>query len=84
MDNLKSTKKNEHEYYLFALKIVGDFGINIAAPVVVFALIGQSLDEKYQTRPWFLILGFVAAAVLSGIIIYRKAKRYGEEYNKMK
>ena len=84
MDNLKPTKKNDREYYLFALKIVGDFGVNIAAPVIVFALIGQTLDEKYHTRPWFLILGFVVAAILSGLIIYRKAKRYGDEYQKMK
>jgi F0F1-type ATP synthase assembly protein I len=83
VDNLKPTKKNDREYYLFALRIVGDFGVNIAVPVIVFALIGQALDEKYQTRPWFLILGFTIAAVLSGIIIYRKAKRYGEEYKKM-
>ena len=84
MDNLKPTKKNDREYYLFALRIVGDFGVNIAAPVVVFALIGQSLDEKYQTRTWFLILGFVVSAILSGVIIYRKAKRYGDAYQKMK
>lgn len=83
MDNLKPTKKNDRDYYLFALKIVGDFGVSLAAPVVVFALIGQSLDEKYQTRPWFLILGFVVAAVSSGAIIYRKAKKYGEIYKKM-
>lgn len=83
MDNLKPTKISDRGYYLFALRIVGDFGVSLAAPVVVFALIGQSLDEKYQTRPWFLILGFVVAAVLSGVIIYRKAKRYGEIYKNM-
>ncbi len=76
-------KYSDREYYLFALRIVGDFGVSIAAPVVVFAWVGQYLDAKYGMRPWFLILGFVIAALLSGIMIYRKAKRYGDIYKKM-
>ena len=83
MDNLKPKKNSDREYYLFALKIVGDFGANIAVPVIIFAFIGQYFDEKYHSRPWFLILGLIIAAGLSGISIYRKAKKYGEIYKKM-
>ena len=74
---------SDREYYLFALKIIGDFGLAIAAPVVAFVLIGQYLDERYGRSPWFTIIGFVLAAALSGRIIWRKAKKYGEEYRKM-
>ncbi|TAN32938.1 AtpZ/AtpI family protein [Patescibacteria group bacterium] len=75
---------SDRKYYMFGLKIAGDFGISIAAPVVLFALLGQYLDEKYNTGPWLLIVGFVLAAAISAKLIYKKAKRYGDEYQKMK
>ncbi len=76
-------KTTSREYHLFAFKMLGDFGVSIAAPVVVFVLVGQYLDEKYNKSPLFTILGFVLAALLSAKIIYKKARAYGEEYKRM-
>lgn len=76
-------KTTDRAYYFFALRIVGDFGATIAVPVVLGALIGQWLDEKYHQAPLFLVIGFVVAALLSGKLIYKKAKKYGEEYQKL-
>ena len=73
----------DHKYYLFALKIAGDFGVTIAVPVVVFVLIGQWLDRKYDSSPWLTILAFVLAALLTGRIIYKKAKEYGRKYDQL-
>jgi len=73
----------DRAYLLMGLRIVGDFGATIAVPVVVFVLIGQWLEGKYGHAPWFTILAFVLAAVLSGISIYKKAKSYGEEYKNL-
>ena len=70
----------ERQYYLFGLRIVGDFGASIAVPVILFVLIGQWLDGKYGTGSRYTILGFVVAALLSARMIYRKAKRYAKEY----
>ncbi len=70
----------DRKYYLFAVRIIGDFGASIAVPVVVFVLIGQWLDAKYDKSPWFTVIAFALAAVLSGKMIYKKAKRYGKEY----
>lgn len=78
-----SKKFSDRDYYFFALRIIGDFGVSIAAPVVLLAMVGQRLDEKWGTGPYVLIAGFVLAAVCSGVIVYRKAKRYGEEYKKL-
>lgn len=75
---------NDRKYWLFALRIVGDFGATIAIPVVVLAYLGKRLDVRYNTPPWLLITGFIVAALVSGIMIYRKAKRYGKEYQEMK
>ncbi len=80
MNKLESDKK----YYFFALKIAGDFGASIAAPVVIFVIIGQYLDTKYHLTPYLTILAFVVAALISGKIIHQKAKKYGEEYKNLK
>ncbi|MBU0597091.1 AtpZ/AtpI family protein [Patescibacteria group bacterium] len=76
---MKVTK--DQKYIMFGLKIVGDFGMTIAVPVVLFAYIGNRLDLKYDTGPWLTSLGFVLAALITSIIVYRKAKRYGKEYD---
>lgn len=74
---------SDRTYYLFALRIVGDFGASIAVPVVVFVLIGQWLDGKYDKGPLFTILAFAFAAVTSAKMIYKKAKKYGREYQEL-
>ena len=76
-------KTSDREYYLFALKIIGDFGATISVPVVVFVLIGQYLEGKYGQAPYFTIAGFVLAALLSGRMIYKKSKEYGKEYQNL-
>jgi len=76
----KAKKTSDREYWMFAMKIVGNFGATIAVPVVLFVMIGQYFDEKYNHGPWFTILGFVVAALLTGLMIYRKAKKYSKEY----
>lgn len=73
----------DRAYILMGLRIVGDFGATIAVPVIIFVLIGQWLEGKYGHAPWFTVIAFVLSAVLSGISIYKKAKRYGEEYKKL-
>lgn len=73
-------RTSDREYLLFGARIVGDFGVTIAVPVVIFALAGKALDTRWRTAPWMLILGFLLAAVLSGISITRKAKAYGRQY----
>ena len=70
----------ERKYTMLGLRIVGDFGATIAVPVVLFVLLGQWLDEKYQKGPLFTILAFIFAALVSGKMIYQKAKEYNKEY----
>jgi hypothetical protein len=74
---------NDRKYYLFALRIAGDFGASIAIPVVVLVLAGRWIDGKYHTGFTYTIAGFVLAALISGKIIYDKAKRYGKEYQSL-
>ncbi len=76
-------KTSGRQYQIFAFKMLGELGFSIAAPVVVFVLIGQYLDGKYDKSPLFTILAFVLAALASAKIVYKKSKLYGEEYKRM-
>lgn len=76
----KSTKTGERQYYLLALRIASDFGASIAVPIITFVLAGRWLDAKYDRGILFTVGGFVLAAIISGRIIYKKAGRYGREY----
>lgn len=73
-------KTTTRDYYLFAIRTIGDFGATIAVPVVIFVLIGQYLDGKYDKGPIFTISAFILAALVSGKIIYKKSKIYGRDY----
>lgn len=79
----KKQLKNSRGYYALALKIAVDFGGTIAIPAVIFALIGNYLDEKYGYRFLFTLLGLVLAALVSGKIIYKKAREYGKKYESL-
>lgn len=80
----QAKKPNDRRYWIFGLRIAGDFVLTIAIPVVIFAYLGKQLDIRFGTAPWLLIAGFTLAAVLSALMIYRKAKRYGKEYQQLK
>ncbi len=75
--------QSERDYYYFALKIMGDFGATIAIPVVGLALLGEYLDERFNTHPYLLVTGFTLAALMSGYTIYKKAKQYGKRYEEL-
>lgn len=68
---------------MMGMRIIGDFGAAIAVPVVTFVLAGQWLDEKYRTGYKFTIGAFVLAALVSGKILYKKAKAYGAEFQSL-
>lgn len=70
----------DRRYFLFAIRIMGELVWMIAVPVVLLALLGKWLDTRWNTRPWFLILGFVLAAIISGVSVWRRAKELGKEY----
>ncbi len=65
---------------MFGIRIVGEFGGLIAIPVVVFVLVGRWLDGRWGTKPWMTILAFILAALVSGIMVWRRTKDVAKEY----
>jgi hypothetical protein len=82
MGILPSNQK-DRKYMLMGFRITGDFGATIAFPLIFFVIIGQWLDDKYNKEMLFTVLAFVISALLSGYLIYKKAKKYGVEYQEI-
>ncbi len=80
---MKQIPDNDREYILFGLRMVGEFGASVAVPVVIFAVIGQKLDDRWGTGWLCTIIGFVLAALISAKIVYKRARQAGAEYQTM-
>lgn len=78
-----SIDPKDRRAYLLGLRIAGDFGAVIAVPVILFVWIGQKLDERYGISPWATVAAFVLAALVSGRMVYKKAKQYAKEYKQV-
>ncbi|MBI4438023.1 AtpZ/AtpI family protein [Candidatus Uhrbacteria bacterium] len=74
---------SDARYYRLAMKIFADFSGTIAIPAVLFALLGDWLDDRYATEPRYLILLLTLALVLTAVIIVRKAKKYRKAYEEL-
>lgn len=77
------SSESDRKYAMMGLRIVGDFGAVIAVPVVIFVIIGQWLDGKYDSGYKFTIAAFALATLVSGKMLYKKAKEYGNEFQRL-
>lgn len=74
---------NDRSLYAFAFRILGDFGVTIAVPAVLAALLGKWLDGRLHTAPWLLVTLLVLAFFATTVMVVRKARRYGKEYQEL-
>ncbi len=63
-------KKNEKPWS--AVSLAWELGYSIAVPLVGLALIGRFLDKKFESSPWFLLIGILISITISSYLIYRK------------
>jgi F0F1-type ATP synthase assembly protein I len=71
------------KYYAFAIRAMGELTVMIAAPAILAALAGKWLDNYFASgKLWFIIL-LVLAFVLTIIILPRKIRQYGQDYQKL-
>jgi F0F1-type ATP synthase assembly protein I len=82
-DEERTRRDFERRYLMLGLAIVGDFGVVLAVPAILGAVLGVRLDARYGTRPWLLVVCLLLAAALSTVAIYRRAKRYNERYQSL-
>lgn len=54
------------------MALAWELGYLIAIPLVVLTLGGRGLDKKLGTSPLLLLIGVVAAIILSSYMVYKK------------
>ncbi len=57
----------------------GGVGAEMMASVFIGALGGYGLDRLLNTRPWFLIIGFILGAVAGFRTLFRLLDRNGKK-----
>lgn len=79
--NTKEEDKTKKEKIILwnTMAFAWELGYTIAVPLVIFALLGRFLDNKYEASPIFLIVGIFFAMIISGILVFRKAKKILED-----
>ena len=55
-----------------------DVGFAIMIPLVILAVLGRLLDQKFGTSPLFLITGLLFSLITTGFMIYKKTKSFME------
>lgn len=83
MNKSQNQQPHSRDFYLFAFRTFGDFGVTIAVPAVVAALVGKWLDTQQDTSPRYVIIFLIIAFVITAIMITRKVKIYGKMYEKL-
>ncbi len=61
------------------IALAWELGYVIALPLVVFGISGRWLDRRYDTSPLFLLVGILAAIVISGIWVFKKIAALSRE-----
>lgn len=64
---------NEKEQQLSAFQMAMQLGFTIAIPLVVLALLGRMLDNRFGTHPWLLLTGIILSMAISSILVVWKA-----------
>lgn len=55
-----------------ALAIAWQLGYMIALPLVLFAIGGRIIDQKFHTAPWGMLLAMLLAILATGFWLYQK------------
>jgi ATP synthase protein I len=68
-------KKDKFDLY-YALSLVGQVGYTVAIPLVVLAVAGVFLDNKFNTKPVMTLGGLLLGMISSFYALYRLLKPF--------
>lgn len=69
---LVEKEKEKSEKPWSAVSLAWELGYSIAVPLVGLALVGRFLDKKFESSPWFLLIGILISITISSYLIYKK------------
>lgn len=64
-----------------AFNLAWELGYTIVIPLVIFALAGRYLDQRYDTSPWMLLAGMALAITVTTIALVRKFSKLIAQMN---
>ncbi|MBI3120318.1 MAG: AtpZ/AtpI family protein [Candidatus Kerfeldbacteria bacterium] len=67
-----SASNNDKSSIARTLALLGNLGFNIAVPLVVLAILGRALDQRWGTSPWLLLLGIGLSLVVSSFLVMKR------------
>jgi F0F1-type ATP synthase assembly protein I len=67
---------------LKTISLAWELGYLIALPLVILAFLGRLLDKKMSSSPVFLLIGIFLAIIISGVLVFRKARGILKEAEK--
>jgi F0F1-type ATP synthase assembly protein I len=74
LKNKKSKEKNIDNVNILDVALI--LGYVIVIPLVAGVLLGNWLDEKFSSRPVFLLVSVLVAIIFSSIFLVVKLKKY--------
>lgn len=66
-----------------AVSILGELGFVIALPLVFMIPLGVFLDQRYDSKPWLMMLGIAVAFGVSIFLVYKKVQALRPRIEKM-
>ncbi len=58
-----------------AIALVWDVILSVALPPVILAFIGRNLDQRFETKRFYTLIGLGLAFAVSSVLVYRQARR---------
>lgn len=89
MSDKKEEKKSKskQEYPLLNFNHLQRFSIVIITTLVIvigLVALGHWLDQKFETKPWLLIISLIISFPLSQLAVYKQMKRFTKkEFNRL-
>mgnify|MGYP001610883784 FL=1 len=68
---------------IFTLRLMGEIGGLIAAPVIFLTWIGRKADLLLETKPKVLVISILLSFVISTVSLCLRAADYGEQYEQL-
>ncbi len=75
----KQQKKEDENNALTTAELVSfatEIGYTVAVPLIILLVAGRVIDKNFGTAPLFLIIGLLLSIISTGIIIYKKVKKF--------
>ena len=70
-------------FYRFAAKVLAEITGLLAVPALAAVLLGNYLDQRFSSKPLYISICLVIAAIISATAIRQKTKELGTEFQKL-